>query len=147
MIQKEQIRSILLRQIEKKITQLHQLIDELVHTNDNKSSAGDKHETGLAMAHLEQEKLSNQLIEASRTKEALVRIDAKAKFNKVCYGSLVETSLGTFYISVGIGALDIEGRSIFCMTPQAPLFGALMNKKAGESINWQGKEVRIFDVH
>lgn len=30
--------------------------------NDAKSSAGDKHETGLAMMHLEQEKLNAKLI-------------------------------------------------------------------------------------
>lgn len=29
--------------------------------NDAKSSAGDKHETGLAMMHLEQEKLNSKL--------------------------------------------------------------------------------------
>ncbi len=31
--------------------------------NDAKSSAGDKHETGLAMMHLEQEKLNVKLME------------------------------------------------------------------------------------
>ena len=30
-------------------------------SNDVKSSAGDKHETGVAMAHLEQEKIGKQL--------------------------------------------------------------------------------------
>ena len=32
-------------------------------TDDSKSTAGDKHETGRAMVHLEQEKLSKQLIQ------------------------------------------------------------------------------------
>ena len=49
------------------------LIDNLYLSNQNaldsstKSSAGDKHETSRAMIHLDQEKLSSQLLELNKS--------------------------------------------------------------------------------
>ena len=46
----------LLSILEKKKESILNIQQSTVHSNDVKSSAGDKHETGVAMAHLEQEK-------------------------------------------------------------------------------------------
>jgi len=114
--------------------------------DDSKSTAGDKHETSRAMAHLEQEKLGVQYSEATKLLEVLKRIDPDTTSPTVRLGSLVETSIGWFYLSVGLGQITIDGASVFSLTPMA-LFGqVLLGKKAGDTISWQGKDVRIIEV-
>lgn len=148
MLSKKVIHQSVLGNLNERIQQLNAALNDALDAtaNETKSTAGDKHETGRAMAQLEQEKLSSQISEVIKLKEALSRLDPEIPCTTVCSGALVETTLGTFYISVGIGALNIEGKPIFCMTPMAPLCQAMMGKKAGDVINWQGKDVRMVEV-
>jgi transcription elongation GreA/GreB family factor len=115
-------------------------------TDDSKSTAGDKHETGRAMAHLEQEKLGSQYAEATKLLDHLRRLDPNQKSEEIQLGSLVETSIGFLYLSLGIGQLDVNGTKVFCLTPMAPLGKALLGKKANEQIDWQGKKIDITSV-
>lgn len=148
MLTKKDIHFAVLNTLNDRIVQLNAALNDALDAtaNETKSTAGDKHETGRAMAQLEQEKLGSQLGEAHKLKEMLSRINPDETCTSVCSGCLVETDLGTFYVSVGIGAVTVEGQSIFCMTPLAPLCSAMMGKKAGDSIHWQGKEVRITGI-
>jgi len=120
------------------------LIDALDSTaNETKSTAGDKHETGRAMAQLEQEKIGSQIAEITKLKEILFRIQPEKSHSKVELGSLVTTSNGIFFISIGIGAFPFEGKNVFCITPMAPVCQLLLGKQAGEQVEWQGKKIDI----
>ena len=145
---KEHIHSIVTKEVNSRISQLSLMLTDALDANSNetKSSAGDKHETGRAMAHLEQEKIAGQLSEMNKLAEILHRIDATQKHTKIQLGSLVKTTIGVFYISVGIGAIEIENTTIFCMTVAAPLGRELLGKIVGDEINWQGKKILIANV-
>lgn len=114
--------------------------------NETKSTAGDKHETGRAMAQLEQEKIGSQIAEITKLKEILFRIQPEKNHSNVELGSLVTTSIGIFFISIGIGAFPFEGKSVFCITPMAPVCQLLLGKQAGDSFEWQGKKIEIVIV-
>jgi len=145
---KERIHAIVTVEVKTRISQLSILLSDALDANSNetKSSAGDKHETGRAMAHLEQEKIAGQLSEMNKLAEILHRIDATQKHIKIQLGSLVETTIGVFYISVGIGAIEIDNTTIFCMTAAAPLGKELLGKTAGAEIVWQEKKILIANV-
>jgi transcription elongation GreA/GreB family factor len=115
-------------------------------SDDSKSTAGDKHETSRAMAHLEQEKLGAQYSEALKLKEMIHRIDPSKENTTVALGSIAETSIGWLYLSIGLGQIDISDEKIFCLTPIAPLGKALLGKKAGDEIDWQGKKIQVLSV-
>ncbi len=115
--------------------------------NESKSTVGDKHETGRAMAQLEQEKLSNQLMELERVKALLFQINPSKKCSKVILGSLVETNTGWYYLSAGLGVIQNEGHQIFTMNIQAPLGKILSGKNEGEVVNWNGKELKILKIY
>jgi transcription elongation GreA/GreB family factor len=123
------------------ITSLNDALDSTA--NETKSTAGDKHETGRAMAQLEQEKIGSQIAEITKLKEILFRIQPEKTSTKVELGSLVETSTGIFFISIGIGAFQFEGISVFCITPMAPVCQLILGKQAGEQVEWQGKKIEI----
>lgn len=114
--------------------------------SESKSTAGDKHETGRAMAQLEQEKLGRQVLSARELQKAIAQIKADDKYDAIQFGSLVKASNGLFFFSVGIGKLMVEGESIFCLTMTSPLGNVLKGKKAGDEIQFNGKIIKIETV-
>ncbi len=114
--------------------------------SESKSTAGDKHETGRAMAQLEQEKLSNQLLQIVNLKEALAKVDPKEDHKRVQYGSLVNTSNGVFFFSVGLGKIEINGYDVFCITATTPLGQLLIGKRRGDTIKMGSKAMKILDI-
>ena len=99
--------------------------------NETKSSAGDKHETGRAMAQLETEKLTGQLTEALKLEQALTKIDPNIQHQQIGLGSLVTTNNGIFYLSVGLGKIELEGQTVFVISAVSPIGKLLLNKKEG----------------
>lgn len=136
------------KELNERTTRIQAAFDDLKNalTSESKSSAGDKHETGRAMAQLEQEKLSNQLIQVVNLKEALSKVDPNEYHKRVQYGSLVNTSNGTFFFSVGLGKLDINGYDVFCITATTPLGQLLIGKRKGDSIKMNGRAMKILDI-
>jgi len=119
-------------------------MDELLAamSNDTKSTAGDKHETSRAMAQLEQEKLGKQISDLQLQKQQFISNHGKSN-SKINAGSLVETSIGWFYIGIPIGQLKIGTTTVFCMSVIAPLGKALLNKSSGECIEFNGRMIEI----
>lgn len=114
--------------------------------NETKSSMGDKYETGRAMLMLEKEKLAGQMSVINSQLAHLSHIAPHAVHQEVKEGALIETNQGVYYASVSIGKLDLEGRSIFCLSMAAPMAKALSGKKEGDRVSFNGREVTIIQV-
>lgn len=115
-------------------------------TSETKSSAGDKHETGRAMLQLEREKAGNQLAEVLKIKEAFAKIDASKPSIKVSLGSVVFTSGSHYFIAISAGALKIENKSFFAISPNTPIGQVLLGKKVGDEINFRQNTFIIENI-
>lgn len=146
---KKDVFGLALSKINLRISELEIVMAELKESleNESKSSAGDKHETGRAMVQLEQEKLSKQMTELLLMRRILEQINPSIKHVKIGIGSLVETTMGWYFISVGLGPIEKDGKVIFVLNPQAPLGQKLVGKKVGESIDMNGKMEEIHQVY
>ena len=113
---------------------------------DSKSSAGDKHETAVSMAQLEQEKLTKQINELLKLQENLQKINPTIVQSKIGLGSLVETNNGWYYFSVGIGTVTVENDVIFAINPKAPIGELLIGKTKGDKVQFNGKTTEILNV-
>jgi len=113
---------------------------------DSKSTAGDKHETGRAMAQLEREKIGGFIQQHEQLMANAQRLDSSVKTSTIRLGSLVNTSNGWYYISVAAGRIFLENTPVFCLSPAAPLVGALLGKKSGEEVLWQGNSIAIVSI-
>ena len=111
--------------------------------SETKGSAGDKHETGRAMMHLENEMNAKQLAERLKLAEVLQRIDADEKHDKVRLGSLVICSNGNYFISIAIGKTELEGVNYLLISPASPIGALLMDKKKGDDFTFNGKSIKI----
>lgn len=114
--------------------------------SETKSSAGDKYETGRAMAQNERDRNAVQLQQARQLLGELQRINPEAACDTVRPGALVATSMGQFYISISAGKLTVEGTDYFAVSAAAPVAAALSGKRAGEEAVFNGKPVRITSV-
>jgi transcription elongation GreA/GreB family factor len=115
-------------------------------SNDAKSSAGDKHEVGVAMVQLEQEKLGKQIQIIEEQLTLLSRIDSTKKHLKVSMGSLVQCEHQWYYFSIGHGLLNVENEAVFCLNPQAPLGTALLGRSAKDEVSFQGRKMVIQSI-
>ena len=132
-----------------KIASLQEILEDTYKStlDDSKSSAGDKHETSIAMVQLEQEKLTNQLNEFLKQQRILLSINPTSRHQLIQLGSLVETKQAWYYFSIGIGLISIENTAVFAINPDSPLGRLLMKKKAGESVTFNGMVTEIIAVY
>jgi len=114
--------------------------------NETKNSVGDKYETGRSMAEFELEKNSILLNKTIELKNELLQIDVHKNHRKVEYGSLVQTSSGDYFISIGMGKIEIENITVYCISLASPIGKLLNNKKSGDIINFQGKPLTINTI-
>lgn len=111
--------------------------------NESKSSAGDKHETGRAMAQLEQEKLSTQFIELEKQNQILTKINDEVINIKIGIGSIIETNIGIFFIAIPIGKVEIDNAEYFVISPYSPI-GKILIEAEGSKTVFNQKEIIIL---
>ena len=134
---KQKIKSHYIQLLEAKILTLQNQIADLTTDaqNDAKGSAGDKHETALAMMHLEQEKLNQKLAESLNQKNILEAIDCSVSHKVIALGSLVKANEIYFFIATALPQITLEGATVFGVSLQSPIGVQFMGKKAGDCIN------------
>lgn len=113
---------------------------------ETKSSAGDKYETGRAMAQLEIDKLRNQLFQSENALQVLTGISTENQTDWVKQGSLVMTSRGNFFVSIPSKEIKIDGQVFFPISISAPIAKCMMNRKKGDIVEFQGKPFLIEEL-
>jgi transcription elongation GreA/GreB family factor len=134
--------------VERKINVIKKSLNEVqdAANNETKSSAGDKHETGRAMAQLETEKLSSQLSEILKLEQVLQQINPEEKHQLIGLGSLVITNNGNFYIAVSLGKIKIENNIYFAISAVSPIGKQLLNLTKNEQFSFNGKNYIIKNI-
>ena len=112
---------------------------------ETKSSAGDKYETGRAMAHLDKER---------HTRRHAAAVDALHRLHTVSTeptedieeGALIHTNRGIFYLAVGLGEVEIDGAIVQVISPESPLGEVLMEMDVGDSEIFRGQTLHVTAV-
>jgi hypothetical protein len=137
-------------ELEQRITALKAILTNsyiAVASEDAKSSAGDKHETAVSMAQLEQEKLTHQINQLLELQQQFQRILTDTNHTKVQLGSLLLTDKGYFYVSIGLGKVEQGSKSFFALGMDAPLVRLLVGKQVGESVLFNGSTTEILKLN
>lgn len=111
--------------------------------NETKSTAGDKHETALAMLQIEQANTRAQLQEATSQKNALDKINPSVSAKQVVNGSLIKTNKGYLFMSIALGKIEVDGITVIALSPQSPLGQKLMGLKINDSTALNNKDYVI----
>jgi len=114
--------------------------------SDTKSSVGDKYETGRAMMQIELEKNEVQLNKVINLKRQLSQIIIEKKYMKVEFGSLVFTNQGNFFISIGIGKIEIDDEIYYAISLASPVGKVLFDKEVSDMFQFRGTDFLIRDI-
>lgn len=106
-----------------KVQHLLQVLEDLKETgsNETKRTAGDKHETALAMLQIEQEQKRSQLKEAKLQQAIMQKIDPSITTARIVNGSLIKTNKGYFYMCTALGKSDIDNTPVIALSSLSPL--------------------------
>ncbi len=115
--------------------------------NEDKSSAGDKYETGRAMGHLEKDMYARQQAENVKELARLQEVKTDRIYTTAQTGALVQCAEQSFFIAAGLGRQLIEEQTIFFLSPYTPLAKLLLQRKAGDSFLFNKKEIPILAVY
>ena len=113
---------------------------------ETKSSAGDKYETGRAMAQLEIEKNSVQLAESLKLKQTLEKIEFDQKTDAVRMGSLVKTNQGNFYLAISGGPFTIDQETYFAISPSSPIGKKLLGLHVEHRFLFNKREYSVLQI-
>ena len=114
--------------------------------NDSKSSVGDKHETARALAQIEIDKLEVQLDKTLHQEKELSSIHPEKPHSQIESGSLVYTNQENYFISIGLGKIELEIGIFYCISLVSPVGKLLNGKKQGDKIHFNGREIEIVKV-
>jgi transcription elongation GreA/GreB family factor len=134
--------------LHEKISSLLQVLGDLKQSgaNETKSTAGDKHETALAMLQIEQANKRIQLEELQSQKAVMNKIDPAVRAVQVVNGSLIKTDKGYFFMSVALGKAVIDGINIIALSSQSPLGKNLLGLKKGAVVSFNQTQYLVEEI-
>lgn len=145
---KKQLYTLCADQLKAKIAEVHTAIalQQDSTKGETKSSAGDKYETGTAMSHLELEKLGNQLKGLETNLRKLNAFQDLKPSSSVQAGSFIKTKHSSFWISIGVGEVQLGTEKHFVISPISPIAQRLLGKKTGYEFVFNKKKDCILKV-
>jgi hypothetical protein len=134
--------------IQDKVTMLQKILDDLKESgaNETKSTAGDKHETALAMLQIEQANTRTQLQEVLNQQAALEKINPAISASIILNGSLIKTNRGHFFMSTALGKTLIDNITVIALSPESPLGKKMMGLKINDSCTFNNTVYQIEDI-
>ena len=134
--------------VQSRLTTIQQTISshQKALSSEAKSTAGDKHETGRSMLHLEIEKAGKQLFDIQQMKKVLTRIDISNTSSRVSLGSLVQTTEQTYFLSISSGKHTVKGNDFFAISIKSPIGKQMLGKQEGDFLFWNEKKTVIKKI-
>lgn len=143
---KKKLKAICLERLNDKVSALQGIVEDLAidAQNDAKSSAGDKHETGLSMMHLEQENISKKITENIAMRDVVSKINDEKVSSTVEFGSFVQVNSVYLFFSAALPKILVEDRSVLAVSMDAPIAKELLGRKLHEKFTFNNCE---FTIH
>lgn len=137
------IHHMLSQKVEASVSSLQGLTES--RNTASKSTAGDKHETGRAMMEAEIGRAEQQLQKAKVLRNELKNLSWSIQ-SLVGPGALIQTNHGEFLISIGLGKIEVDAVTCFALSGGSPLGQALMGRKVGDQVSFQGREYQLLSI-
>lgn len=124
------------------IEEQHRVIDNLKNSANRYRTASDRDEDDTADPddyarqteakdmQLRMEKLLNK----EKNDLAFVLAEKDKSYDEIEPGALIETDKNYFFLAVPLPKFDFEGKEIFCISTDAPIYAKLKGKKIGDTI-------------
>jgi len=134
--------------IEQQLNQIKNQLESIREARDqeNKSSAGDKYETGRAMMQSEEERIQNQYDLNQMLLRDLEETSKLPPTDHVQKGSLVQTREQWFFLSVPMGKLRLTNGDCYAISVSSPLGMELLGKQKGDRFDFRGRQMEVLNL-
>lgn len=113
--------------------------------NETKSAMGDKYETSRERI---QQEINRLLKQGKWVEKQIQRLDITPVHSSemIEKGSVFQTNLGTFYLSVSFGKFNFENQNIFAISEESPLAKAVVGLKKGDEFQMNAQKQTIKNI-
>jgi archaellum component FlaF (FlaF/FlaG flagellin family) len=115
-------------------------------TNESKSSAGDKYETGTEMIQIEKQKVQTQLGVLNTNFKLLNTASNASQKDLVQNGAMVITNNAKYFIGPSLGKITVNGDTVFVISPSSPIAQAMLNQKTGSEVKFNGQVIIVKSI-
>lgn len=113
---------------------------------EEKSSAGDKYETGRAMMQRERDQALERLAPILEMVKTLSQLKPNRPQDKAELGSLVQTQDKFFFLSVPLGKVKLGDRVFWAISPVSPVGSLLLDRRKGDRFSFNGRDYEVLGV-
>jgi transcription elongation GreA/GreB family factor len=147
--EKVELYRVVSQRFDENISALENEIRELQSSanEETKSSAGDKYETGRAMAQLEIEKSAQQLQDKLKAREVVRHTKADVLYDAVQLGAVAETNSGNFFLLVNGGDVVVNEKKFVVISLSSPLGKLLLGRANGDALTLNNRTITISNVY
>lgn len=114
--------------------------------SEDKSSAGDKYETGRAMSQIDRDRNARQLEELLVELALLRSVEIDKIHTEAAAGSLIRCGSNHYFIASGLGSVLLDGNKIMILSPRSPFAAQLRGKSLGATVTFNGNTSQISDL-
>ena len=114
--------------------------------SESKTTAGDKHETGRAVAQLDRENHAVQRVSALKSLSLLRAIDLSRIYQEADTGALIHTDQGYVFLAISAGKIELDGISCRLVSIDSPFGQAFLGAEEGDDIHFRGRDYEVLAV-
>ena len=145
---KKQLLHECLRIQNEQITAAKTAMDEAQESaNEHHGAIEDKFESFREACQIQRDMYAKQLDEAIGSLGILKRVNIAKENNEIMLGSIVETDTQDFFIAISLGALKLDKKTYFAISPMSPLFKAMVGKSKGDTFAMRDKNYKIKNIY
>lgn len=98
------------------------------------------------MVQQELDKLEEQRGKLIALQQELARVPLGRTFDRVAFGSLVETDQGNYFVAIGLGRIELDGEHCFIISLASPMGQALKDKRIGSTVLTNGRAINVLKI-
>lgn len=144
---KAQLKKEALRSLHENLSDLNAQLSALqeASSEETKSSAGDKYETGRESIRQSRNLLEKQL-QTIRQWESKIQQIPVEPVPDIREGALILLDLGWVWVSVSFGRVVVQSSEIQGVSVASPLILAMNGKMKGDVVSFRDRDIEILDI-
>jgi len=132
---KQKLKALLLQLVEQRLQEAIAAANEAQEAanSEEKSSAGDKYETGRAMGHLQKDMHAARMASVKNELAQINAVDCTRILTHIAPGAFIDTGKVCIFIAGAAAKQMVDQRAVLFISPQSPLAKTLFGKREGDS--------------
>ena len=149
-MEKVKIKSALIASVRSKLLETIALLEATIaDTQQQANDYGppkDRYDSFRTQLMRRRDLLAQQLSKEMNELQVIDKLESMKNLDHAAFGAVVLTQDQNYFLSIGLGKLEVDSTTYFAESPIVPISQALLGKKKNETFEFRGKKTEILDV-